>query len=293
MPQVLPEPVLQVDDLSVLYVFFIFKQERDQGPVCVVEVVIGCLDRTRIELDPIHLPGAGLSRLAEIPEHQGALVSRHEVGVLVRILFEYFSQVARRTLQQHEEEKVLGETDSSVTVRVDLLQDGRLVLLEILVLILEVRCVVVGRHRMQKVFVRHSELALFCLLAGEDFERLLGWTEKSNLVLVVSADFLCPRCVEALADGAILLLLRHVKRKGKRSEQKHRRAVLLVLLPMVVTGGLLWHDALAAVNRLHGPQCRVESLDALPCAKSVGEKKALSAPLHPEGHHYYFWTRFN
>ena len=156
------------------------------------------------------------------------------MSLLVLILFENFSQVARSTLQQDEEEEVLGEADCSIAICVDLLEDIGLVLLEILVLILKVRRVVVRRHRMQKVFVRHSELTLLRLLAGKDFERLLWWREKSNLVLVVSADFFGPRCVKALANLTILLLLRHVQRQSERSEQEHCCAVLFVLLPMVV-----------------------------------------------------------
>ena len=39
VPQVLPELVLQVEDLRVLDLFFIFKQELDQVLVCVIKVI--------------------------------------------------------------------------------------------------------------------------------------------------------------------------------------------------------------------------------------------------------------
>ena len=216
------------------------------------------------------------------------------MSFLVLILFENFSQVARSTLQQDEEEEVLGEADCSITICVDLLEDIGLMILEILVLILEVRRVVVRRHRMQKVFVRHSELAVLCLLAGKDFERLLRRGEKSNLVLVVSADFLCPWCVKALTNLAILLLLRHVERQSERGEQEHRRAILFVLMPLVVARvelSLLKRRTALVVSRLDGSQGCVESLDALLCLshiKSVSKKNALSAPLHSERHHYFY-----
>ena len=134
------------------------------------------------------------------------------------MLLEHLSQVAIRALEQHEEEKVLREADRAVAIRINLLEDGGLVLLQILISILEVRSVAVWSHRMQEVLVRHSHLTFLGLLTGKDFERLLGWRKEPNLVFVVAADFLSSWRRIALTELVFLLLLGEVKGKSHGTE---------------------------------------------------------------------------
>ena len=164
--------------------------------VCLEEVRLFGFDRPCVKLDLVLLPGTGLGVFTERAQQQACTLLRHSLRGRVLVLLEILQQVPVRALQQHEEEKVLGEADSAIAVCVDLLKDVGLVLLQILVGLLEVRSVAVGSHRMQEVLVRHSQFAILRLLTGKDFERLLGWRKEPNLVLVVAADLLgSPRIV--------------------------------------------------------------------------------------------------
>ena len=89
------------------------------------------------------------------------------------MLPEDFSQVAIRTLEEHQEEKVLREADRVIAIDINLFQNVRSVLLQVLFGALEVISVTEGCHGMQEVPIAHPQLALFRPLTRKHFKRLL------------------------------------------------------------------------------------------------------------------------
>ena len=91
MPQVLPKPVLQVEDFCVLYRFFILEQKLNQISICCLEVRFRSLYGASVDLDAVHLPGPSLGRLSQLSKCLTALIFSNSAGFLILILFEHFA----------------------------------------------------------------------------------------------------------------------------------------------------------------------------------------------------------
>ena len=74
MPQILAEPILQVDQVMDIDAVFVFEQYFDQLSIRREEVLLLGLDRSGIQLDLVLLPGASLRILAQFTEHQARIL---------------------------------------------------------------------------------------------------------------------------------------------------------------------------------------------------------------------------
>ena len=181
VPEVLSEPVLQLDEVVNRDLLLALEELLNEAEVRCSEVLLACLDRTRIVAGLVLLTGTSLSALADLTQQLTALL----LGDLaLGVLFHSAPQSLGRDLQQGEEEEELSERDGSIAISINLLQDSRRVLLKIFVSVLEERGVAIGRNGTKEIFVAHTHLTTFKLLSGEHFEAFFGWREETDFILI-------------------------------------------------------------------------------------------------------------
>ena len=181
VPEVLSEPVLQLDEVVNRDLLLALKELLNEAEVRCSEVLLACLDRTRIVAGLVLLTGTSLSALADLTQQLTALLLS---DLALGVLFHSAPQSLGRDLQQGEEEEELSERDGSIAISIDLLQDSRRVLLKIFVSVLEERGVAIGRNGAKEIFVAHTHLTTFELFSGEHFEAFFGWREETDFILI-------------------------------------------------------------------------------------------------------------